>query len=184
MQSETESTDHKISPALSAAPRELLEDVIKEFYLKVPSVREMVISKLLVNEGDVPEVFTSDSEEDSDGDENRPVKKDADPLEAKTQPTGSKRLRSRYARCINCENIFDVSKNTSQSCRYHSDASIPDEDLFPDHEECTHGPIDTPENRENYPQNFFYECCDRTLEEEGCEVSWHREDTFKRQRIY
>lgn len=48
-----------------------------------------------------------------------------------------------------------------------------DEDAWPDHEEETHGPVDTPENRRDYPEGFIWSCCDKTFNEDGCVNAQH-----------
>lgn len=55
----------------------------------------------------------------------------------------------------------------------NTDNSHPDEDFFADHDEDCHGIIDTDEMREEYPDGFIYECCDRNGEEEPCIKDWH-----------
>jgi hypothetical protein len=59
--------------------------------------------------------------------------------------------------------------------------------MWPDHDENCHGPIDTEENRRDYPGSFIYPCCDRDGEEQPCTIDWHREpepedERFKRLR--
>lgn len=60
-----------------------------------------------------------------------------------------------------------------------------DDEMFPDHDEQCHGPMDTEENRIDYPERFIYECCDRHGDEAPCHRDWHREvryDYSKRAR--
>lgn len=78
--------------------------------------------RLFVNEQEVPQPGTppdTDGEygEDSDASDDN-EKEDARPPPATA--TGPKRLRTRYAGCINCKEEFDVSTNTKTSCSYHS----------------------------------------------------------------
>lgn len=43
-------------------------------------------------------------------------------VQAPTKPIpseGTKRLISRYARCVNCEEEFDTTEISKKSCRYH-----------------------------------------------------------------
>lgn len=65
---------------------------------------------------------------------------------------------------------------------------MPDYDMWPDHDENCHGPIDTEENRKKYPGSFTYQCCDRNGDEDPCVTDWHRDrkydyETSKRQRL-
>lgn len=45
--------------------------------------------------------------------------------------------------------------------------------VWADHDEKTHGPIDTEENREDYPEGFDWSCCDKPGDEPGCKVGHH-----------
>ena len=49
----------------------------------------------------------------------------------------------------------------------------PDYDSFPDWDEDCHGPIDTAQNRKEYPECFFWDCCDKDTTSEGCEEGKH-----------
>ena len=42
-----------------------------------------------------------------------------------------------------------------------------DDDAWPDHEEGTHGPVDTKTNRRNRPEAFVWNCCGKTGAEGG-----------------
>jgi hypothetical protein len=53
-------------------------------------------------------------------------------------------------------------------------------DSWADHDENCHGPIDTPEMREEFPDGFIWNCCDETGEAEGCKKARHRPDRTKR----
>lgn len=60
--------------------------------------------------------------------------------------------------------------------------------MWPDHDENCHGPIDSEDNRRDYPESFVYICCDRHGDEEPCVTDWHREheydyETSKRQKF-
>ncbi|KAJ5988154.1 hypothetical protein N7481_003364 [Penicillium waksmanii] len=156
---------------------------------KNDAAREFYRGNLLVNEEDVPRPSTprspdrspSPSETSDDGDEEKPPKSHPVP---NLQKTGAKRSRPRYAVCINCEGEFDVVANTRKSCQYHWSEAEVDEDSFADHDEFTHGPMDTEDNRAAYPKNFIYDCCDRTSDDKGCTTDWHREteELTKRQK--
>ena len=48
-------------------------------------------------------------------------------------------------------------------------------DCWADHDENCHGPIDTEENRIEYPEGFLWNCCDEVNgDTPGCsKVDWH-----------
>ena len=60
----------------------------------------------------------------------------------------------------------------------------PDDDAFADHDEDCHGPIDTPEMRDMYPECFIYTCCDQDGSSVGCKTGRHVESKaiYKRPR--
>ena len=45
------------------------------------------------------------------------------------------------------------------------------------------GPIDTPENRAEFPKGFAWDCCDEPGDEEGCEKGFHVERDWTRKRV-
>ncbi|KAE8158664.1 hypothetical protein BDV40DRAFT_275283 [Aspergillus tamarii] len=165
--------------AIHDASRERLQITIQKLSLAVPQVWDHLINEFLVTEdsarqeGDASTSDASDPENESD--ENADGKEE----KAKPQPkqlAGSKRLRSRYAFCDQCEEEFDVTTNTSTACRYHPDMSYPDDEYFDDwDEDGPHGPIDRDDVRESYPEGFIYGCCDEDSLQEGCETGWHNE---------
>ena len=53
--------------------------------------------------------------------------------------------------------------------KYHYGECECDEELFVDWDEDCHGPMDTPDNRKDYPENFVWSCCGESLgESDGC----------------
>ena len=60
----------------------------------------------------------------------------------------------------------------------------PDDEEFVDHDEDCHGPIDTSENREAYPECFIHTCCDQNMLSKECNTRKHVENqaTYKRPR--
>lgn len=60
----------------------------------------------------------------------------------------------------------------------------PDYDMFVDHDEDCHGTIDSAEMREDFPENFKYDCCDGDGLSKGCRTGRHVEEktTYKRPR--
>lgn len=54
------------------------------------------------------------------------------------------------------------------------------EEEFADHDENCHGPMDTPENRRDFPEGFTWTCCEADGASLGCEVSQHVSRNKKR----
>lgn len=47
-------------------------------------------------------------------------------------------------------------------------------DFWVDWWEQTHGPIDCPDNKEEYPEGFMWTCCERNGLEKGCKLGRHQ----------
>jgi len=92
--------------------------------------------------------------------------------------------RQRFEICKQCNREYDVLLNDKKSCIWHSDILIEDydHDLWADHDERCHGPVDTPENRRNHPEGFIWQCCEEQGNVKGCETSRHRPNRAKRVR--
>ncbi|KAF3398240.1 hypothetical protein F1880_005989 [Penicillium rolfsii] len=90
--------------------------------------------------------------------------------------SSAKQLVPRFAFCENCEQEFDVTTNSSTSCRYHTMEDEPDECLYEDNPTNIWDP-DSEEAREEFPEFFTFKCCGRTREanQPGCTVDWHKE---------
>ncbi|KAH8879663.1 hypothetical protein GQ53DRAFT_755744 [Thozetella sp. PMI_491] len=81
--------------------------------------------------------------------------------------------------CIRCHGPFVEAENTASACRFHEgDMEVIDE-LWPDHDERCHGPIQTRENMEECPEGFEWTCCGRPTTEPGCRKGWHKSATAK-----
>lgn len=118
-----------------------------------------------------------------------------------------KRMRSRYAMCENCAEEFDVADNVKGSCYWHDgeiakDPMIPgtapslrfankgagtleedhEGDIWADHDERCHGPIDTDENRSQFPEGFIYDCCEGDGSSVGCKTGRHVEADLNSKR--
>lgn len=59
-----------------------------------------------------------------------------------------------------------------------------DEDAFEDHDEYCHGPIDTESNRKDFPEKFFWNCCDNDGTSPGCEEDIHKPSVPRKKRRY
>lgn len=49
-----------------------------------------------------------------------------------------------------------------------------DSDFWVDWWEQKHGPIDSPQNRKEYPEGFAWTCCQRHRNEKGCKLGRHQ----------
>jgi len=90
--------------------------------------------------------------------------------EREANPNGAKR-RAEDAQllvCLHCEEPFIEAENSAMSCRYHEGKLEPDyeSEIWADHDESIHGPVDSDASRKAYPEGFFWNCCGRHGEED------------------
>ncbi|KAK5651495.1 hypothetical protein OQA88_11949 [Cercophora sp. LCS_1] len=85
--------------------------------------------------------------------------------------------------CVQCDTPFKESENTKRACRFHNGDMEADYDLWPDHDEDCHGPVETSYNKRNYPEKFMWNCCDRYGDEPGCRMSRHQANPSKNKRL-
>ncbi|MCJ1391949.1 hypothetical protein MMC18_004816 [Xylographa bjoerkii] len=114
-------------------------------------------------------------------------------------PPPPSNVRPRHIVCEQCEKEFDVRKNWKKACNYHTGMGTPknksrmparltwrlcfigildvdwDSDIWADHDENCHGPVDTEENKEEYPEGFIWDCCEKRGAAEGCKIGWHKD---------
>lgn len=92
---------------------------------------------------------------------------------------------ARWETCAQCDEEFDVSrKREDKECCFHPGEIEANEELFCDWDEDCHGPMDTPENRSDYPENFSWTCCGNDGSSDGCAQGIHRAAvTRKKQRV-
>ncbi|RTE68946.1 hypothetical protein BHE90_016676 [Fusarium euwallaceae] len=84
--------------------------------------------------------------------------------------------------CVQCGDCFvEGEDRLLLDCCYHSgELEVDwDGDFWADHDENCHGPIDTEENREDYPEGFFWTCCDKPGDTLGCRKGKHQADRTK-----
>ncbi|VDC04097.1 unnamed protein product [Peniophora sp. CBMAI 1063] len=80
-----------------------------------------------------------------------------------------------YEVCTRCNEEFDPD-NDDESCSYHSGYLEIDyhAEGWADWDEDVHGPMDTDEHREEWPENFTWTCCGRAGDDaSGCEEGPH-----------
>ncbi|RLL95035.1 hypothetical protein CFD26_103566 [Aspergillus turcosus] len=193
--------------ALNAASVWQLKQIIRDICRQLPAATSIVSDALLVTEDEVAEErddddldseLESNSEPDSELDSDDAVSETEtseqeggrEPANGILQvvapkvpaPASRKRYRPRYAQCINCKDQYDVTDNHGEACYYHPGFPEPDEDAWADHDEWMNEDVNTKYWREEYPDKFYYPCCDRRYGDEECEIGWHEEDTTGRKK--
>lgn len=100
---------------------------------------------------------------------------------------------SRYTICENCKQRFDVTMNSYRDCYWHEgktsllttcersiDTSIGmemldyDADIWADHDERCHGPMDSFIDDPDYDEGFLWDFCDAEGYNEGCKFTKHK----------
>ncbi|RLL95036.1 hypothetical protein CFD26_103660 [Aspergillus turcosus] len=185
--------------ALNAAPAWLLNEIIRDVCKLLPAAIPIVSDFLLVTEDEVAverDYDDLDSEPESEsavdaGSETEPSneqKGEGEPANGILEvipPKIRKRLRPRYALCINCKMEYDVTENDEESCYHHPEPLEPIDDAWAEtheHDEWMYGDVNEKYWWEKYPERFAYECCGGAYGDEECEVGWHKEDTTGRKR--
>jgi hypothetical protein len=114
----------QLNTAIVRVSREVLISLLWKICETNPPAREFVKGRLFIDENEVPQpgsppdsLNSGESEDSEARDDDENDKENTKPIPATT--TGPKRLRTRYASCINCKEEFDVSENTKKSCSYH-----------------------------------------------------------------
>lgn len=110
--------------------------------------------------------------------------------------------------CARCKDPFYPEENVGKPCRYHPGTpkkpqprvlmgggrlltllmagwmEVDDEgDFWADHDERCHGTIDTAAMREQCPEGFFWDCCDKDGKAEGCTRGRHHAADDTRARL-
>jgi len=90
----------------------------------------------------------------------------------------------RWETCANCGETYDVnSHDGEEECVFHPGDLEVKEAKFPDWDEDCHGPMDSEHNREEYPENFSWTCCNGGGMAEGCVTGKHSVGVNKRRRV-
>ena len=89
---------------------------------------------------------------------------------------GSQRMVSRYAKCQNCLDDFDVTNNGSEACEYHPGELEVDfeSSTWDDWDDNVHGHVEDMSESE-YPEGFAWNCCNEDGLAPGCETGWHQQ---------
>ncbi|KAG6906175.1 hypothetical protein DXG01_015438 [Tephrocybe rancida] len=87
---------------------------------------------------------------------------------------------SRWETCGNCGEEFDMAsrRESDEECELEVDESG-----FVDWDEDCHGPMDSSDNRRQYPENFKWTCCEQDGRAEGCVHGVHRQVLSKKRRL-
>lgn len=170
-----------LNTALDTVPADRLRDIIKKLCLISDTAEEHISQLLLTPEENVN---PTSKRKRSTADEN---------IEA---GNSSKRMKSHYAMCEQCENDFDVTQNHRKACRYHPCQSKiqpcivtsgltnspervgdRDGDSEPDVREFTgqYGGMYGLEKK--YRESYRWSCCGRAGYKGGCRRGPHRDDS-------
>ncbi|KAI0602638.1 hypothetical protein F4775DRAFT_534852, partial [Biscogniauxia sp. FL1348] len=86
--------------------------------------------------------------------------------------------------CVKCQDPFREEDNGPKACRFH-DGYLGidyDHDTWADWDEPCHGLMDTQENREEYPEGFVWDCCEKRGTSRGCKRGPHESANASRGR--
>ncbi|KAJ7589892.1 hypothetical protein C8J56DRAFT_936441 [Mycena floridula] len=89
----------------------------------------------------------------------------------------------RWKTCVNCDGEFDAqTKRKEAECVFHPGELEADESKFVDWDEDCHGPMDTLDNRSDFPENFTWSCCEGDGSSDGCVKRQHTADGYHKKR--
>ncbi|KAF5359750.1 hypothetical protein D9756_003029 [Leucocoprinus leucothites] len=95
----------------------------------------------------------------------------------------SHKIVPRWETCSNCDEDYDVNTERADGeCQFHPGDLEADEDFFADHDERVHGPMDTEENRAEFPEGFTWTCCEGRGHEPGCVQERHQAAVPRKRR--
>ncbi|KAI8951813.1 hypothetical protein F4801DRAFT_543629 [Xylaria longipes] len=84
---------------------------------------------------------------------------------------------SRFEKCQTCDETYDVTLNNNAACQKHTGELAIDPDVFPDDDDVQYdiGSIDvnTDWRREEWPEGFIWQCCDKPLNSTACQIQRH-----------
>ncbi|TVY75875.1 hypothetical protein LSUE1_G005614 [Lachnellula suecica] len=83
---------------------------------------------------------------------------------------------SRYTKCRNCAETFDLKRNARGDCVWHSEEKVVDHegDFWDDHDVDFHGEYDDLKDDADYVAGFTYPCCDEPGDSDGCKRTKHK----------
>ncbi|KAI0749516.1 hypothetical protein C8Q80DRAFT_1072529, partial [Daedaleopsis nitida] len=150
--------------AIATGPEDRVREAFEVLVSSLPVVPEQVFRMLVAEEGEGDEKCHGRS------------------IEARRVE-----LVPRWQICRNCQEEFDAgTPRVHGECAFHSGELEVNEEEFVDWDENCHGPMDTEENRQQWPENFTWTCCEGSGIAEGCEIAGHepelQQDRRKRAR--
>ncbi|KAM0197493.1 hypothetical protein ACHAPI_004958 [Fusarium lateritium] len=108
-------------------------------------------------------------------------------LQAIDGPSNSRKRKAddELCVCVQCDEAFFKNDNTDNTaCFYHWGELEVDYDanIWADHDERCHGTIDSKDMREEHPEGFIWDCCEKPGNEIGCKLGRHEADPDKSRR--
>ncbi|KAI0784212.1 hypothetical protein C8Q75DRAFT_780533 [Abortiporus biennis] len=156
--------NQQLQVAIENTPQDRLRESLAYLALREPFVGRKLFEQLVVVREDGGE---GDREAEAEGGE-----ADGDVEELGPIPP---ELMTRWAVCANCGEDYDTGiPRADDECIYHPGILEVNESAFPDWDEEVHGPMDTKDNRIQYPDGFTWTCCNKDGTTDGCESDQHR----------
>ncbi|KAJ7433731.1 hypothetical protein FB451DRAFT_1471828 [Mycena latifolia] len=87
----------------------------------------------------------------------------------------------RWETCANCGETYDMNADEGEECTFHPGDLEVNEAKFLDWD-C-HGLMDSPQNRDEFPENFSWSCCSGDGLTEGCITGQHSVAVSKKRRL-
>ncbi|ETS79020.1 hypothetical protein PFICI_08873 [Pestalotiopsis fici W106-1] len=150
-----------VSAAIEKADLKALRSVLKSMCESSEECRKQAAQRLLLS---VPT-----------GSNKRKSEQSPQEAEDASDNKKAKTVVSRFEKCITCKKVFDITTNRDDSCQTHSAYLEIDDDVFPDDDEIANGHVDpyTDWRREEWPEGFIWQCCDRHIKETPCVIQRH-----------
>ncbi|KAJ7039694.1 hypothetical protein C8F04DRAFT_949746 [Mycena alexandri] len=90
----------------------------------------------------------------------------------------------RWETCASCGETYDVNADDGEEeCIFHPGNLQVNEAKFLDWDEDCHGPMDSAHDRDEYPENFSWSCCNGDGMAEGCVNGQHSVAVHKKRRL-
>jgi hypothetical protein len=217
----------QFNEALNTAPASRLRDIIRNVCRNPTAASSIISNSLLVTEDQIPEQPQPEEYSNlesryrfgygfGEGAPKSSVEIYAAAIAAARAPAAAppddgirpaslskKRVRARYAHCRRCREEYDISKNSGESCCYHTGMFLAKKAWVDDAKACIGGIEDNleywadkdfrdcdsltawEEDRLRHAKGWIYTCCGRYYGERGCKGRWHEEKTDggKRRRL-
>uniref|UniRef100_A0A0W0F7W9 Uncharacterized protein n=1 Tax=Moniliophthora roreri TaxID=221103 RepID=A0A0W0F7W9_MONRR len=139
-----ERSREQLRAALNTVSEERLRAILMALCEQIPSVELAMTKEFVVS-------VSRKRKTTDDGDDDEPEE-----------------LAPRYELCRNCREEYDFTTEREGVCVLNCDY-----DNFVDWDEDCHGPMDTEENRKEFPENFKWSCCNEDGVSQGCVQTAH-----------